>query len=139
SSDDRVDAALLVPPLRGALPADDPRSLCTLRAITDELAEDGYLFRFRQGPGRLNDYEGAFLLCGFWMALTHHRLGHVTDAARWFERTRASVGPPGLFTEEFDVVQRQLRGNVPQAFVHALLMEAATTLARPTTPREETS
>ena len=30
-----------------------------------------------------------------------------------------------FFTEEFDVVQRQLRGNLPQAFVHALLLETA--------------
>jgi GH15 family glucan-1,4-alpha-glucosidase len=34
-----------------------------------------------------------------------------------------------LFTEEFDVDQRQLRGNFPQAFVHALMFEAAHRLA----------
>ena len=45
------------------------------------------------------------------------------EAARWFERNRAACGPPGLLTEEFDVGQRQLRGNLPQAFVHALLLE----------------
>ena len=49
-------------------------------------------------------------------------------AARWFERNRAACGPPGLFSEEYDVTQRQLRGNLPQAFVHALLLECATTL-----------
>ena len=47
------------------------------------------------------------------------------EAARWFERTRAACGPPGLLAEEFDVAQRQLRGNLPQAFVHALLLECA--------------
>ena len=36
---------------------------------------------------------------------------------RWFERNRAACGPPGLFTEEYDVTQRQMRGNLPQAFV----------------------
>ncbi|MGI8903363.1 MAG: glycoside hydrolase family 15 protein, partial [Solirubrobacteraceae bacterium] len=46
-------------------------------------------------------------------------------AARWFERNRAACGPPGLCAEEFDVTQRQLRGNLPQAFVHALLLECA--------------
>ena len=44
-------------------------------------------------------------------------------ALRWFERNRAACGPPGLFSEEYDVAQRQLRGNLPQAFVHALLLE----------------
>lgn len=52
-------------------------------------------------------------------------------ASRWFERNRAACGPPGLYSEEYDVVQRQLRGNLPQAFVHALLLESASRLARP--------
>jgi len=35
------------------------------------------------------------------------------------------VSASGLFSEEYDVCQHQLRGNLPQAFVHALLIEAA--------------
>jgi GH15 family glucan-1,4-alpha-glucosidase len=35
-----------------------------------------------------------------------------------------------LFSEEYDVAQRQLRGNLPQAFVHALLIECAAELGR---------
>ena len=54
-----------------------------------------------------------------------------SEAVGWFERNRAACGPPGLFTEEFDVIQRQLRGNLPQAFVHALAFEASARLARP--------
>jgi GH15 family glucan-1,4-alpha-glucosidase len=133
-TDDRVDAALLLPALRGAVPAADPRSRRTLRAVEAELAEDGYLFRFRQGPGRLNDYEGAFLLCGFQMALAQHQMGDQVAAVRWFERNRAAAGSPGLFTEEYDVLQRQQRGNLPQAFVHALLVESAVTLREPPGP-----
>jgi GH15 family glucan-1,4-alpha-glucosidase len=34
-----------------------------------------------------------------------------------------------LSAEEFDVEQRQLRGNLPQAFVHALVFETAHRLA----------
>ena len=48
-------------------------------------------------------------------------------AARWFERNRAACGTAGLLSEEFDVAQRQMRGNLPQAFVHALLLECAVT------------
>jgi alpha,alpha-trehalase len=51
--------------------------------------------------------------------------GDAVASARWFERNRAACGPPGLLSEEFDVTQRQLRGNLPQAFVHALLLESA--------------
>ena len=30
----------------------------------------------------------------------------------------SACGPSGLFSEEHDVAQRQMRGNLPQAFVH---------------------
>jgi GH15 family glucan-1,4-alpha-glucosidase len=76
----------------------------------------------------LGEAEGAFLLCGFWLALAHLQAGDHVSAARHFERNRAACGPPGLLAEEFDVRQRQLRGNLPQAFVHALLMETAVAL-----------
>lgn len=64
----------------------------------------------------------------------YHEQGHDERALAWFERNRASCGPPGLLTEEFDVGERQLRGNIPQTFVHALLLECAARLGR----RDET-
>ena len=36
---------------------------------------------------------------------------------------------PRLYAEEYDVTERQLRGNLPQAFVHALMLECAVWLA----------
>jgi GH15 family glucan-1,4-alpha-glucosidase len=121
----RVDAALLLPPSRGALDAQDPRSLSTLGAVRRDLVEDGYVYRYRPDDRALGQAEGAFLMCGFAMALAELDAGHVTEAFRSFERQRAACGPPGLFAEEFDVQQRQLRGNLPQAFVHALLLETS--------------
>jgi GH15 family glucan-1,4-alpha-glucosidase len=129
--DERVDAALLFPALRGAMPAGDPRALATLDAVHAELGCDGYLYRYRPDERPLGAAEGAFLLCGFAMALALHQQGREAEAARWFERNRASCGPAGLLTEEYDVTQRQVRGNAPQAFVHALLLESAQRLAAP--------
>ncbi|RBY82363.1 glycoside hydrolase family 15 protein [Geodermatophilus sp. TF02-6] len=123
-----VDASLLLSPVRGALPMDDPRSQATLAAVRDQLTQDGYVYRFRPSPAPLGELEGAFLLCGFVLALAEHAAGDEVAAARAFERTRAACGTPGLLAEEFDVRQRQLRGNLPQAFVHALLLECAATL-----------
>jgi GH15 family glucan-1,4-alpha-glucosidase len=124
-SDGRVDAALLLPAIRGAISASDPRSIATLRAVASELTEDGYCYRYRLDERPLGESEGAFLLCGLIMALAYSQQGDHVAAARWFERNRAACGPPGLYSEEFDVAQRQLRGNLPQAFVHALLLECA--------------
>jgi len=126
--DSRVDAALLFPALRGATAADDPRAIATLQAVESELCEEFYCYRFRPDERPLGDAEGAFLLCGFAMALSLQAIGREVEAAHWFERNRSACGTPGLFSEEYDVAQRQLRGNLPQAFVHALLLECAATL-----------
>jgi GH15 family glucan-1,4-alpha-glucosidase len=126
--DSRLDAALLLAGLRGAVPGDDPRSVATCTAVERELADDLYCYRYRADEGALGDAEGAFLLCGFWMALALDQQERPLQAARWFERNRAACGPPGLLSEEFDVRQRQMRGNLPQAFGHALLLECAATI-----------
>ena len=88
-----------------------------------ELTDDGYAYRFRPDERPLGEAEGAFLLCGFVLSLALAQQGDAVAAARWFERNRSASGPPALLSEEFDVTQRQLRGNLPQAFVHALLLE----------------
>lgn len=126
-----LDASLLLPPVRGALPAEDPRTRATLRAVQENLCDDHFVYRFRHDQRDLGDAEGAFLLCGFMMALAEHHQGRPLHAIRWFERNRSACGPPGLFSEEYDISQRQLRGNLPQAFVHALMLETATRLAEP--------
>ena len=127
-SDPGVDAALLLPGVRGAIPADDPRTIATIAAVRDELEDEHFIYRFRQQPGPLSRAEGAFVLCGFIMALAEHHQNDAVAAARYFERNRSACGTPGLFSEEFDVAQRQLRGNIPQAFVHALMLETAAAL-----------
>jgi alpha,alpha-trehalase len=126
-----VDASLLLPPIRGAVPAADPRTIATLDAVDRDLVEDGYVYRFAHDGRALGDAEGAFLLCGFIMSLAHWQQHRTVEAFRWFERNRAACGPPGLLAEEYDVRQRQLRGNLPQAFVHAMLLETAQRLVAP--------
>jgi alpha,alpha-trehalase len=127
--DERVDAALLLPVIRGTLPSEDPRSRATVHAVQHDLTEDGYVYRFRQDARPLHKSEGAFLLCGFWMAQVAQVYGDGAAAGRWFERSRAACGPAALYTEEYDVHQRQLRGNLPQAFVHAGMLECAARLS----------
>jgi GH15 family glucan-1,4-alpha-glucosidase len=126
-TDPRVDAALLLPAIRGGIPADDPRTLATLQAVATELTQDGYCYRYRPDERPLGEAEGAFVMCGFLLALAYAQQGDLVRAARWFERNRAACGPAGLLSEEFDVTQRQLRGNLPQAFVHALMFQCAVT------------
>ncbi|MCO5995559.1 glycoside hydrolase family 15 protein [Actinoallomurus rhizosphaericola] len=127
--DDRIDASLLIPPVRGALPADDPRTIATLETVRDRLVDDGFVYRYQIDERPLGAAEGAFMLCGFFLALAEHQQGHTAQAVRRFERLRSGCSTTGLFTEEYDIRQRQLRANLPQAFVHALFLETATRLA----------
>ena len=129
--DPGLDGALLLPGLRGALPADDPRTVATLRAYLRELTAHGYGYRFRHDGRPLGEAEGAFQLCGFLTSMALDQQGDRVEAARWFERIRAACGPPQLFSEEFDPKQNQMRGNLPQAFVHAYMLESAVRLGRP--------
>jgi hypothetical protein len=127
--DPALDAALLLPGLRGAIPPVDPRTTATLRAYLRDLTVDGYAYRFRHDDRPLADAEGSFLLCGFLTALALHQHGEPLEARGWYERTRAASGPAELFSEEYDTTQHQMRGNLPQAFVHALMIETSARLA----------
>ncbi len=127
--DDRVDASLLLATIHGALPSDDPRSVATHDAVLQSLGRDGYLYRFHHDERPLEAAEGAFLLCGFWASMACLDRGDLVGATHWFERNRAACGSPGLYSEEFDVGERQLRGNLPQAFVHAGMLECAARLS----------
>ncbi len=132
--DPGLDGALLFPAIRGAVPADDPRSVATLAAFIEELSENGYAYRFRHNDLPLAEAEGSFVLCGFVTALALDQQGQRVEAVRWFERTAQCIGSSQIHAEEWDVSEHQLRGNLPQAFVHALHLEAAARLADPTPP-----
>jgi GH15 family glucan-1,4-alpha-glucosidase len=132
--DPGLDAALLLPPLRGGMEATDPRTTATLAGYLTDLTRDGYAYRFRHDNRPLADAEGSFTLCGFLVALALQQQHRPVEAARWYERTRACAGTAELYSEEFDVGQHQLRGNLPQAFVHALHLETAARLANPGPP-----
>ena len=127
--DPGLDGALLFAGLRGAVPADDPRTVATLNAYLRELCQEGFAYRFRHDDRPLAHAEGSFTLCGFLTALALHQQGDELAARGWWERSRAACGPAMLFSEEYDVEQHQMRGNLPQAFVHALMLETAVTLS----------
>ncbi|MBO1335701.1 hypothetical protein [Streptomyces sp. VRA16 Mangrove soil] len=72
-----VDAALLLPAVRGALRPDDAR---TRAACRHDLARELFFSRFRHDGRPLEAAEGAFLLCGFIMAPAEAQQGNTTAA-----------------------------------------------------------
>jgi GH15 family glucan-1,4-alpha-glucosidase len=128
-----VDASLLMLPLVGFLPADDPRMLGTVRAIERELLPpDGLVRRYRSARAvdGLPEGEGAFLPCTFWLVDNYALVGRMDDARRCLERLIGLCNDVGLISEEYDPVAGRLVGNFPQAFTHVSLVNSAQNVSR---------
>lgn len=127
-----LDASLLLIPLIGFLPPDDPRVRGTLAAIERELVIDGFVYRYDTGDGAdgLPSGEGAFLACSFWLAENYTLQGRTTEARALFERLLGLRNDVGLLAEEYDPAAGRQVGNFPQAFSHIALVNTAVTLVR---------
>jgi GH15 family glucan-1,4-alpha-glucosidase len=127
-----LDAALLMVPLVGFLPATDARVTGTVAAVERELLRDGFVQRYTQHEKTdvdgLPPGEGAFLACTFWLADNYALQGRDTEAREIFERLLALRNDVGLLSEEYDTVAGRLVGNFPQAFSHVPLIDTARTL-----------
>jgi len=122
-----LDASLLLIPLTGFLPAEDPRVRGTIAAIERDLMVDGLLLRYRTETGAdgLPPGEAHFLACSFWLADAFVLQGRQSEARALFERLLALRNDVGLLSEEYDVEQKRLVGNFPQAFSHVGLVNTA--------------
>ncbi|MFI6074443.1 glycoside hydrolase family 15 protein [Actinoplanes sp. NPDC051343] len=130
---DELDAALLMVPLVGFLPAGDERVRGTVAAIEKHLMRDGFVQRYTQHPETdvdgLPPGEGAFLACTFWLADNYALMGRHDEARDTFARLLALRNDVGLLAEEYDTEAGRLVGNFPQAFSHVPLIDTARTLS----------
>jgi GH15 family glucan-1,4-alpha-glucosidase len=126
---DELDAAALLMPLLGFLPADDERMRSTIEAIGRDLTEDGLVLRYRNQEGLnadgLEGEEGTFVICSFWLVSCLARLGEVERAEALFDQLAGHANDLGLLAEEIDTANDELLGNFPQAFSHIGLITAA--------------
>jgi GH15 family glucan-1,4-alpha-glucosidase len=126
-----IDAAALMIPFVGFLPADDPMMMGTVAAIQDRLMADGFVIRYDTDShvDGLPGGEGAFLPCTCWLADCLALQGREQEARDLFERVLDVRNDVGLLSEEYDVVQRRMIGNFPQAFSHVSLIGTARNLS----------
>jgi GH15 family glucan-1,4-alpha-glucosidase len=134
-----LDASLLMIPLVGFLPADDPRMLGTVKAIQEHLTTDGFVARYPTVPDvdGLPPGEAAFLPCSFWLADNLALQGRYDEARALFEKLLAVRNDVGLLSEEYDPRQRRLLGNFPQAMSHMALINTAANLTRAGGPAKD--
>ena len=136
-----LDASLLMIPIVGFLPADDPRVVGTVAAIERELLTDGFVLRYRteEGVDGLPAGEGAFLPCSFWLADVYAMQGREREARAMFERLLALRNDVGLLAEEYDPKTARQVGNFPQAFSHLALVGTALNLIDERGPAQKRS
>jgi GH15 family glucan-1,4-alpha-glucosidase len=130
-----LDASLLMSPIVGFLPPDDPRVVGTVAAIERELTHDGFVDRYETPDTDVSEVdglpgsEGAFLPCSFWLVDNLYLQGREDEARALFERLLALRNDLGLLSEEYDPVQGCMLGNFPQAFTHLALVNSAFALS----------
>jgi GH15 family glucan-1,4-alpha-glucosidase len=126
---DELDAAALLMPILGFLPASNERMRSTIDAIADQLTEDGLVLRYRNSGGLnadgLTGEEGTFVICSFWLVSALAKAGEVERAEALFDRLVSYANDLGLLAEEIDTSSGELLGNFPQAFSHIGLITAA--------------
>jgi GH15 family glucan-1,4-alpha-glucosidase len=132
------DASLLMLPLVGFLPPNDPRIRGTIDFIRGHLLSDGFVRRYpsESGVDALPSGEGAFLICTFWLADNLALTGRHREAEELFERLLCLRNDVGLLSEEYDPIGKRLVGNFPQAFSHVGLINTARNLSSPGGPAE---
>lgn len=133
-----LDASLLLLPVAGFLEAKDPPMARTIDAVLDQLSPreaitGGLFFRYPHEAGDgLPGKEGAFTLCTFWLVEALVLAGRRDEAEATFDAVLKYGGELGLFAEEIDPASGEQLGNVPQAFTHIGLINAALRLAAKT-------
>ena len=136
----QLDASLLLLPLVGFLPPEDPRVRGTVAAIERRLlrrrASSSATTRPRSPTG-CPPGEGAFLACSFWLADAYVLPGRMAEARALFERLLGLRNDVGLLAEEYDLGAGRLVGNFPQAFSHLALVNTAHNLSRFAKPAEQ--
>ncbi len=131
---DDLDAAALLMPIYGFLPATDPRMRSTIEAIDRELTEGGMVLRYRNAEGLnadgLSGEEGTFAVCTFWLVSALAQAGEVQRAETLFARLVGAANDLGLLGEEIDTASGEQLGNFPQAYSHIGFITAAAEIDR---------
>ncbi len=119
-----LDAANLLMPLVGFLPARDPKMTSTIQRIREELSKDDLVYRYKIDDGQLGK-EGAFTVCSFWMVDCLTRLGKLREADGLLNQLTKRSNHLGLYSEEIDPETGEALGNFPQAYTHMGLITAS--------------
>ncbi|MFO0874034.1 MAG: trehalose-phosphatase [Phycisphaerales bacterium] len=125
---DHLDAAVLMIGLTGLVARDDRRWIDTVGAIERGLRDGPTVRRYRIEDG-LPGGEGGLHVCTGWLIESLLTIGRTAEAKALFDEFVGLVRAPGILTEEFDASTAMALGNLPQAYSHLALINAAVAVA----------
>ena len=124
-----LDASMLLVHELGFLPADDPRFVGTVKAVEDELLQDGYVFRYRAADD-FGEPESAFNICTFWYINALAALGRKEEARELFGQMLERRNFLGLLAEDLNPLTGEQWGNFPQTYSMAGIINGALRLSQ---------
>ncbi|MDA8948134.1 glycoside hydrolase family 15 protein [Flavobacteriaceae bacterium] len=117
-----LDASVLLIEQYGFVSANEERFKKTVKAIENELAFNGLLYRYKNQ----DDFglpSSSFTVCTFWFINSLIKIGEVEKAKKYFEDLLGYSNHLGLFSEDIDFDSKRLLGNFPQAYSHLALID----------------
>ena len=139
---DNLDAAELLIPILGFLPANHPRVLSTIERIAQRLTINGLVYRFDplETPGigqiPMGQMEGAFVPCTCWLATAYALAGQTNKAVAVLRPLEQLTRQCGLLPEGIDARNFELLGNTPLLFSHVEFARAKLAIAQAQSEKE---
>lgn len=129
--DDLCDGYLVQVAWRNPWKGDDRLVDATIDRMIKDLGTGPFMYRYTdQRNDGFPAGEGTFLACAFWTVEALATRGRWEEAHERMEKLCAFSQPLGLLPEQADAVSGDYLGNLPQAFSHLTLIQAALALAR---------
>lgn len=119
-----LDASVLLIPLVGFLPIDDPRVQTTLHSVQAALSDGVLLRRFETPQGEMTR-EKPHLLSSLLLISCLALAGRADEASDRMAELCSYATPLGLFGETVDLNSGETLGSFPNASVHLGLINAA--------------
>jgi len=119
-----LDASVLLMEPYGFIDAKNEKYIKTVKAIEDELCEDGLMYRYKN----VDDFglpSSSFTVCSFWLIDSLFKIGYQKKALNMFDNLLKHSNHLNLFSEDIDFKTRRLLGNFPQAYSHLALIDTA--------------
>jgi len=125
---EELDASLLLMPVLGFLPVEDPRIVSSIEVMKNRLDSGGFVYRYRH-PDDFGDQHSAFSICSTWMVEALWLTGRREEARERFESLLARRNRFGLLSEDIDPATGELWGNFPQTYSMLGLINCAVRLS----------